>query len=94
MWPVPDDGATYDINIRALTQIEDVSLKSGANLQLPYRWLDVYVADLAHRLSRIYAPALEARRQADADQAWADAAIEDQERVPIYLNMSTGSYYG
>lgn len=93
LWPVPDGDATYTLKLRVCRQIQDVSLKSGATLDLPYRWLDVYVADLAHRLSRIYAQPLEAARKADSMEAWANAATEDQERVPIYLSMDTGGYY-
>lgn len=93
MWPVPDGNATYTLNLRTVNQIEDVSLKSGANLDLPYRWLDVFVAELAYRLSRIYAPDKEVLRKADAQEAWSNAAFEDQERVPIYLSMSTGTYF-
>lgn len=93
LWPVPDDAATYTLNIRAVTQIQDVSFKSGTTLDLPYRWLDVYVADLAHRLSRIYAQPLEAARKADAAEAWANAATEDQERVPLYVNANLGGYW-
>lgn len=94
MWPVPDDAATYTLNLRTVGQIEDVSLKSGATLDLPYRWLDVFVADLAYRMARIYAPEREAARKIDAQEAWSNAAFEDQEAVPLYLNMNTGSYYG
>lgn len=93
MWPVPDGNATYTLNLRTVNQIEDVSLKSGANLDLPYRWLDVFVAELAYRLSRIYAPDKEVLRKADAQEAWSNAAFEDQERVPIYMSMSTGTYF-
>jgi len=93
MWPVPDDSATYTLNLRVVRQIEDVSLASGATLDLPYRWLDVYVSELAYRLARIYAPDREAMRKADAAEAWADAAIEDQEDVPIYLQPSTDGYW-
>jgi len=93
LWPVPDGNATYTLKLRVCRQIQDVSLKSGTTLDLPYRWLDVYVADLAHRLSRIYAQPLETARKADAMEAWANAATEDQERVPIYLSMDTGGYY-
>lgn len=92
MWPVPDGNATYALNLRVCRQIQDVSLKSGTTLDLPYRWLDVFVADLAHRLSRIYAPDKEPLRKVDADQAWAIAATEDQERVPMYLGMSMQGY--
>lgn len=94
LWPVPDGNATYTLNLRVCRQIQDVSLVSGKTLDMPYRWLDVFVADLAHRLSRIYAPDKEAMRKVDADEAWATAATEDQERVPMYLSLNVGSYYG
>lgn len=94
LWPVPDGNATYTLNLRMCRQIQDVSLKSGATLELPYRWLDVFVADLAHRLSRIYAPDKEAMRKVDAQDAWNNAAFEDQERVPMYLSLGgMGAYF-
>jgi hypothetical protein len=93
LWPVPDDAATYTLNLRVCRQIQDVSLVSGTTLDLPYRWLDVFVADLAHRLSRIYAPDKEMLRKADADEAWAVAATEDQERVPLYIQPALQAYW-
>lgn len=93
LWPVPDDTADYVLNLRVVSQIEDVSVKSGLNVDMPYRWLDVFVSELAYRLSRIYAPDKEALRKVDAEDAWANAATEDQERVPIFINASIGSYY-
>lgn len=94
LWPVPDDAATYTLKLRVCRQIQDVSLSSGYTLDLPYRWLDVYVAELAHRLSRIYAPALEANRKADAEEAWTVAATEDKEAVPLMFGMSLQGYWG
>lgn len=93
MWPVPDGNATYTLRLRVCRQIQDVNLKNGTTLDLPYRWLDVFVADLAHRLSRIYAPDKEQMRKADAEEAWANAATEDQERVPLYIAASFSSYW-
>lgn len=93
MWPVPDGSATYTLNLRVCAQIDDVSLVSGATLDMPYRWLDVYVAELAYRLSRIYAPDREMMRKADAAEAWSNAAIEDQEDVPLYLQPSFDGYW-
>lgn len=93
LWPVPDDSADFTLKLRVCRQIQDVSLVSGTNLDLPYRWLDVFVADLAHRLSRIYAPDKEMVRKADALEAWTNAATEDQERVPLYIQPQTYSYY-
>ncbi len=93
MWPVPDDSATYVLKLRVCRQIQDVSLVSGTTLDLPYRWLDVFVADLAHRLSRIYAPDKEMLRKQDSVDAWANAATEDQEKVPLYIQPQMGYLY-
>jgi hypothetical protein len=94
MYPVPDDGATYTFKARMLRQLQDASLVSGSTLDLPYRWLDVWVAKLAHRLSRIYARELEQQRRADAEEAWTIAATTDKEQVPIYFNAAISRYFG
>jgi hypothetical protein len=60
---------------------------------MPYRWLDAFVAGLAHRLARAYKPALEQIRKADADEAWGIAANQDVENLPIYITPALGSYY-
>ena len=92
-WPVPDADDTYTAKLRVFSQIQDASLKAGYTLDLPYRWLDVFVANLAHRLSRIYAPDKEAMRKADAQEAWVNAATEDQENVPLYIAPATDGYW-
>jgi hypothetical protein len=88
LWPVPDDNATYTLKLRVCRQIQDVSIPNGTTLDLPYRWLDVFVADLSYRLARIYAPDKEMARKADSAEAWDNAATEDQERVPMYVNAT------
>ncbi len=92
-WPVPDGNATYTFKARQLRQIQDASLKNGATLDMPYRWLDVYVAKLAHRLSRIYAPQFEQQRRADGEEAWTIAATTDKEQVPLYIQPQTSAYW-
>jgi len=92
-WPVPDANATYTLNLRMVRQIQDVSLPGGANLDMPYRWLDVFVAELAYRLSRIYAADKEAARKQDAQEAWDNASREDQEKVPNYIQPDLSGYY-
>lgn len=93
VWPVPDDQATYTLNLRILSQLEDTKLPNGTTLQMPYRWLDVFTAKLAHRLSRMYAPQLEDKRAADAERAWQIAAKEDIEYTPMYVYPALGGYY-
>lgn len=94
MWPVPDDSATYTLQIRLLSQIQDAAMSSGTTLEMPYRFLDVFVAGLAYRLSRIYAPDLEMVRKQDYADAWTDAATTDTEdNVPINISPAFGGYY-
>lgn len=92
MWPVPDDTATYFLNLQSLLQIEDVNVAGGATIDMPYRWLDAFTAKLAHRLARIYRPELEAVRKADADEAWNTAGGEDIEYVPMYILPQVNFY--
>lgn len=94
VWPVPDDAATYTLKLRLMTQIQDASQVSGTTLDLPYRWLDVYVAGLAYRLACIYAPDREIKREADFEKAWANAASQDvEDNVSIYVSPVMGGYW-
>ena len=94
LWPVPDGNATYVLKLRICRQIQDVTIPGGVTLELPYRWLDVFVADLAYRLARIYAQDKEAMRKVDSKDAWDNAAFEDQEAVPTYVSaIGMGGYW-
>ncbi len=94
LWPVPDSSATYTFNIRLMIQMQDASQISGATLDMPYRWLDTYVAGLAYRLARIYAPDREQMRKQDYTEAWANAASEDiDDNVSMYIQPATNSYW-
>lgn len=87
-WPVPDSAATYTFKARMLRQIQDASIPAGTNVDVPYRALDCYVAELAYRLSRVYARDLEAQRKLDAEDAWIVFATTDQEQVPNYITAT------
>lgn len=93
LWPVPDNTTTYTLKIQCYTQIQDAVLPSGVTPDLPYRFLDAYVAALAHRMARIYKPDLEERRELDAIKAWDIAANQDTEQVPMFVLPGLSSYY-
>ncbi len=101
LWPVPNEDDRYTLNLRILHQIQDASLASGTTLDLPYRWLDAWVSALAARLADLYPDALIKSKGpgaitdmwAKAERAWKIAATEDQERVPMYLQPQTYSYW-
>ena len=92
LWPVPD-GTIPTLNYYRFTQIQDAALANATAPAIPYLWLDAYVAGLAHRLSRIYKPELEAAREADAVKAYNVASTQGTEFVPLYLSPITSSYW-
>lgn len=92
-WPVPDGNGPYTLGYYSASQMQDAKIPGGITPDLAYRFLDAYIADLAHRLSRIYAPQLEAVRQADAQRAWDIAAAQDTENVNLSISPPIGRYY-
>lgn len=92
-WPVPDSNGPYTFDYFSVTQIQDANLGSGETPDVPYRWLDALVAGVAHRLARIYAPALEDKRKTDAAEAWDIAAAQDTEPTPVTISPGLGGYY-
>lgn len=93
LWQVPDAGGPYTLKLQCAVQIQDANLAGGETPDIPYRWNDAFVAGLSHRLARIYAPKLETLRKADAQEAWANAATEDVEAVPLAIIPGLSSYY-
>lgn len=91
-WPVVDS-SDYVLNYYACSQVQDAALTGGETPDIPYLWLDALVAGLSHRLSRTYAPQLEAQRKADAGEAWTTAATQNVENVPVVLAPNIGRYY-
>src|SRR5262249_58935317 len=79
---VPDGAFAYTAYYYRVRQIQDATVTNGFNVEVAYRFLDALTANLAHRLARIYKPELEQMRKADADEAWAIAAMQDTENVP------------
>lgn len=92
LWPVPDASTTYTMSYYIYTQIQDANLRGGGQAAIPYWWYNAYVADLAHRLSRIYAPALEPRREMDRDKAY-NRACKQVEPAYMYINPGLAGYY-
>ena len=92
LWPVPDGNATYTMLYYAYTQTQDATYGNGSQVAVPNWWLDAYVAGLAHRLSRIWAPELEQLRKQDASDAYA-VACKQVEPSPLYITPGLSGYY-
>lgn len=94
MWPVPDENGPYTLNYYRFTQSQDASLAGGLNLQIPYLWLDAFVAGLAARLAMIYKPELYAALETTAQKAYMNAANQGVENVAYYVQPQTSGYWG
>lgn len=93
LWLVPDATSTYTLKYYRCVQLQDANLPNGETPNVPYRWLDCMVAELSHRLARIWKPELEAIREKDAEKAWGIAATQDVEDVNLYIAPGVGDYY-
>lgn len=93
LWPVPNQ-AGFTLNYYRCTQMQDANLAGGETPDLPYLWLDWFVAGMAHRLARIYSDMpTEQARKADAQEAWNVAATQNTENVSVSLQPSITTYY-
>jgi len=94
MWPVPNQNNTFTLNYYRCIQMQDANLAGGETPDLPYLWLDWFVAGMSHRVARVYATTeLEKMRKADAVEAWTIAATQNVENVPTSISPNIGSYY-
>lgn len=92
-WPVPDNNTTYSCTYWRYRQIQDAESAQGGNAELQYLFLDAYVAGLAHRLSRYYAPQFEQQRGADYEKSFSVAMKQNVENVPLYINPGLAGYF-
>jgi hypothetical protein len=92
LWPVPDNSAPYTLNYYAYTQQQDAVFRQAGNAAIPYWWLDAYTADLSHRLSRHHAPALEAVRKVDKQEAYAKAC-KQVEPSQLFISPGLSGYF-
>jgi hypothetical protein len=87
VWPTPDGSQTWTFVYYRLRQIQEVG-SSGANgLDMPWRFLPVFVAGLAYHLSFKIPGALERMQMLKQvyDEAWDAAATEDREKASVRL---------
>jgi hypothetical protein len=93
LWPVPDQDSVYTLRYWKLNQIQDANLTNGEIPDLPYRWLDAFVAGLAARLAAIYAPDRMQMLDKKAEEAYQIAANQDTENVPLSIDPMLEQYY-
>lgn len=92
-WPVPDSNGPYVAKYYSVRQTQDAVLANGLTVEIPYRFLDAYVAGLAWKLSEIYAPALEDKLFARYQRSWGIASTQDTENVAVAIVPGVAGYF-
>lgn len=90
---VPDGNGPYTLFLHRFRAVQDAVMTGALSPEVPNRAIDAVIAGLAHRLSRGYAPLLEARRKADADEAFMIYAKQDTENTNLYIQPATSGYW-
>ena len=93
LWPVPDDNGPYIVKYYSVRQTMDAVMAGGKTVEVPYRFLDMYVSGLAWKLSELYAPMLEERLLARYERSKSIANTQDVENVAMYISPGIGGYY-
>lgn len=92
-YPVPDSNGPYVAKYYSVRQTMDAVVAGGLNVEVPYRWLDAFVAALAWRLAEVYNQQIEQFMLQKAERAWTLAATQDIENVPMNISPGIGDYY-
>jgi len=92
-YQVPDGNGPYTAKFYSVRQTQDADVNSGTNVEIPYRFLEVYVSGLAWKLSEMYAPQLEDKLFARYTRAWEIAARQDTENVSLMITPGISGYY-
>lgn len=94
LYDVPD-GSQASLSYYRVRQIEDASLPGGAQVEVPFYFLEAYALALAHRLAIIWnpIPAVAAGLKALADEAYDIAAAQNIETANTYVSPIVASYW-
>jgi hypothetical protein len=97
LWQPPDRDDTYTLKYFRARQIQDASVPGGMTPEVPYRFLEAYVAGLAFKLAELYAPGRMTELAARAVGAFDKAKQRDVEKtqlriVPAMWTYASGVY--
>lgn len=92
MWQPPDDGGPYTLRYYRARQIQDAVVADGFEPEVPYRFLEAYVAGLAHKLSLTWAPARTAALKGEATSTFDMAKNRDVEKSQLRIVPAMSIY--
>lgn len=92
LWQPPDDAEPRVLRLYRARQQQDAKLPNGLEPDVPYRFLEAYVAGLAVKLAVLYAPARVADLAAEAKARFDRAKQRDVEDSPLRIVPAMSTY--
>lgn len=92
LWEVPDSNGPYTLKFYRARQQQDAVAASGVKADVPYAFLEAYVAALAAKLSITWAPARTKDLFALAKIAWDEAKDRNIEKSPLRVVPALSTY--
>jgi hypothetical protein len=92
LWQPPDDAVDYTLKYFRARQMQDASVPAGMTPEVPYRFLEAYVAGLAFKLAELYAPGRITELAPRAVGAFQKAKDRDVENSPLRIVPAMGIY--
>ena len=93
LWPVPDGTSATILKYYRVRQIQDSSLQSGENVEIPYLWLEAFADGLTYRLARIWNPQLAVPLKGQADESYSIASNQNVENVGMFISPMISGYF-
>jgi hypothetical protein len=92
LWQPPDDTQPRTLCYFRARQLQDASVPSGMNAEVPYRFLEAYTSGLAFKLAELYAPARMKELAERAVGAFTKAKNRDVEDAPLRIVPAMSIY--
>ncbi len=92
LWQPPDDHEPRTLKFYRARQMQDAVMPFGMQAEVPYRFLEAYVAGLAFKLSELYAPARMQELAAAAKAKFDRAKERDVENAPLRIVPAMSIY--
>lgn len=92
-YPVPDGNGPYTAKFYTVRQTQDADVMNGQNVEIPYRFYEMYTAGLAWKLAETYKPEVADNKLALFERAKGIAYKRDQESVPMTLVPGLSGYF-
>jgi len=92
-YPVPDGNGPYTANFYSVRQTQDADVINGKNVEIPYRFYEMYTAGVAWKLAETYAPQLEDKALMKFERAKQIAYKQDVENVPMTIQPGLAGYF-